>query len=188
MKEDHMDINVLRLDHRIGRDTRITTHVCLTARAFGASKVWLAGEEDQKIISNVRDTVKRWGGDFEIEYEKNYMELITNWRENGGQIVHLTMYGAQAHEVAPKVRECGKDVLIVVGGSKVPTKIYKNADWNVSVTTQPHSEVAALAIFEHLLMEGKEFDLEFENPVFEIIPTAHGKNVNIHNENKEPKE
>ena len=71
-----MDINVLRLDHRIGRDTRITTHVCLTARAFGASKVWLAGEEDQKIINNVRDTVKRWGGNFEIEYEKNYMELI----------------------------------------------------------------------------------------------------------------
>ena len=35
-----MNINVLRLDHRIGRDTRITTHVCLTARAFGASKVW----------------------------------------------------------------------------------------------------------------------------------------------------
>ncbi|MBO7209899.1 MAG: tRNA (cytidine(56)-2'-O)-methyltransferase, partial [Methanobrevibacter sp.] len=26
-----MNINVLRLDHRIGRDTRITTHVCLTA-------------------------------------------------------------------------------------------------------------------------------------------------------------
>ena len=64
------------------------------------------------------------------------------------------------------------------------TKVYKNPDWNVSVTTQPHSEVAALAIFQHLLMEGKEFDLEFENPVLEVIPTAHGKNVNIHDENR----
>ena len=164
MKDDYMDINVLRLDHRIGRDTRITTHVCLTARAFGASKVWLAGEEDQKIINNVRDTVKRWGGgNFEIEYEKNYMELILKWRENGGQIVHLTMYGSQAHEVAPKVRDCGKDVLIVVGGSKVPTKVYKNADWNVSVTTQPHSEVAALAIFEHLLITMKIKSQENKN-------------------------
>ena len=45
-----MNINVLRLDHRIGRDTRITTHVCLTARAFGASKVWLAGEEDHSMM------------------------------------------------------------------------------------------------------------------------------------------
>ena len=41
-----MNVNVLRLDHRIGRDTRITTHVCLTSRAFGASKIYLSGEED----------------------------------------------------------------------------------------------------------------------------------------------
>ena len=159
-----MNINVLRLDHRIGRDTRITTHVCLTARAFGASKVWLAGEEDHSMMKSVRDIADRWGGDFEIE--------------------HLTMYGSQAHEIVDEVRETGDDILIIVGGAKVPTKVYKNADWNVSVTTQPHSEVAALAIFQHLLMEGKEFDLEFENPVFEVIPTAHGKTVNIHDENR----
>ena len=165
-----MNINVLRLDHRIGRDTRITTHVCLTARAFGASKVWLAGEEDHSMMKSVRDIADRWGGDFEIEYNNSYMEVIMNWRENGGKIVHL--------------RETSDDILIIVGGAKVPTKVYKNADWNVSVTTQPHSEVAALAIFQHLLMEGKEFDLEFENPVFEVIPTAHGKTVNIHDENR----
>ena len=41
-----MKVNVLRLDHRLKRDTRITTHVCLTARAFGASKIYLAGERD----------------------------------------------------------------------------------------------------------------------------------------------
>ena len=173
-----MNINVLRLDHRIGRDTRITTHVCLTARAFGASKVWLAGEEDHSMMKSVRDIADRWGGDFEIEYNNSYMEVIMNWRENGGKIVHLTMYGSQAHEIVDEVRETGDDILIIVGGAKVPTKVYKNADWNVSVTTQPHSEVAALAIFQHLLMEGKEFDLEFENPVFEVIPTAHGKTVN----------
>ena len=33
-------------------------------------------------------------------------------------------------------------------------------------------------------MDGKEFDLVFENPVLEVIPTAHGKTVNIHNENR----
>lgn len=179
-----MNINVLRLDHRIGRDTRITTHVCLTARAFGASKVWLAGEEDHSMMKSVRDIADRWGGDFEIEYNNSYMEVIMNWRENGGKIVHLTMYGAQAHEVVDEVRESSDDILIIVGGAKVPTKVYKNSDWNVSVTTQPHSEVAALAIFQHLLLEGKEFDLEFKDPVFEVIPTAHGKTVNIHDENR----
>lgn len=179
-----MKINVLRLDHRVKRDARITTHVCLTSRAFGADKVWLSGEEDQKLINNVLDIVNRWGGDFEVEYEKNYMEIINKWRKNGGKIVHLTMYGSQAHEIVDEVRNSECDILIIVGGAKVPTKVYKNSDWNVSVTTQPHSEVAALAVFQHLLMDGKEFDLEFPNPVFEVIPTAHGKNVNIHDENK----
>jgi tRNA (cytidine56-2'-O)-methyltransferase len=32
-------ITVLRLSHRVGRDERVTTHVGLTARAFGASGI-----------------------------------------------------------------------------------------------------------------------------------------------------
>ena len=71
-----MNVNVLRLDHRLKRDTRITTHVCLTSRAFGASKVWLSGEEDHRLMNNVRDIVNRWGGDFQVEYEKNFRENI----------------------------------------------------------------------------------------------------------------
>lgn len=179
-----MNVNVLRLDHRIRRDTRITTHVCLTSRAFGASKIYLSGEEDHKLMENVRDTADRWGGNFEIEYAKNYMGVINKWKDNGGKVVHLTMYGSQAHEIVGEVQKSCADILIVVGGAKVPGKVYKSADWNVSVTTQPHSEVSSLAVFQHLLMDGKEFDLEFENPVFEVIPTAHGKNVNIHDENR----
>ena len=179
-------IHVLRLDHRIGRDTRITTHVCLTARAFGADKVWLSGEEDTHLMANVEDIVDRWGGDFKVEYVKNYLSLIKNWQNIGGRIVHLTMYGEQAHKTIDEVRKESedRDLLIIVGGSKVPSKVYKNATWNVSVTTQPHSEVAALAVFQHLLMDGKEFDIDFNHPVFEVIPTLHGKKVNIHDENK----
>ena len=179
-----MNVNVLRLDHRLKRDTRITTHVCLTARAFGASKIYLAGERDNKLMENVRDTSSRFGGHFEIEYTESAMGIINKWKADGGKVVLLTMYGSQAHEVAPEVREDGSDILIVVGGAKVPGKVYKAADWNVSVTTQPHSEVSSLAVFQHLLMDGKEFELEFENPVLEVIPTAHGKNVNVHNENR----
>ncbi len=179
-----MEVNVLRLDHRLKRDTRISTHVCLTARAFGASKIYLAGEKDNKLMDNVRDIVSRWGGDFEIEYTAGYMGVINKWKDNGGKVVHLTMYGSQAHETVGEIRGDGSDILIIVGGSKVPGKVYKAADWNVSVTTQPHSEVSSLAVFQHLLMDGAEFNLEFENPVFEVIPTAQGKNVNIHDENR----
>ena len=80
--------------------------------------------------------------------------------------------------------DCSASLSVRCGGAKVPGKVYKAADWNVSVTTQPHSEVSSLAVFQHLLMDGKEFELEFENPVLEVIPTAHGKTVNIHNENR----
>ena len=74
--------------------------------------------------------------------------------------------------------------MIVVGGARVPTKVYKNSDWNVSVTNQPHSEVSSLAVFQHMLMDGSEFDLKFDNAVFEVVPLSEGKKVIIKEENK----
>ncbi len=180
-----MNINVLRLDHRSKRDARITTHVCLTSRAFGASKIYLSGEEDEKLMKNVEDVVARWGGNFQIEYKKSYMNLIEEWQKNGGEVIHLTMYGSQVQDIVGEIRESPKDKLIVVGGSRVPTKVYKKSNYNVSVTKQPHSEVASLAVFQHMLMDGTEFDLEFDDAVFEVIPTAEGKQVNINEEKKE---
>jgi len=174
-----MNINVLRLDHRLYRDMRITTHVCLTSRAFGASKIYLSGEEDEKLMKNVEDVVKRWGGDFQVEYKKNYMNLIEEWQNNGGEVIHLTMYGSQVQEIIGEIRKSSKDKLIVVGGSRVPTKVYKNSNYNVSITTQPHSEVSSLAIFQHMLMDGTEFNLKFDDAVFEVVPTSVGKKVNI---------
>jgi tRNA (cytidine56-2'-O)-methyltransferase len=172
-----MKVNVLRLDHRRVRDARITTHVCLTSRAFGASKVILSGDEDKKIMENISDVVKRWGGDFEIDYVKKWDKFIDDWKNNGGEVVHLTMYGEPVQEVTNKIRESPRDKLVVVGGSRVPSKVYQEANWNVSVTNQPHSEVAALSIFLHTLFEGKEYDIDFNDSELKVIPTAHGKQV-----------
>lgn len=172
-----MNVNVLRLDHRRVRDARITTHVCLTARAFGASKVILSGDEDKKIMENIRDVVKRWGGDFEIEYIKNWDKFIDEWKKSGGEVVHLTMYGEAVQDITGKIRESSKNKLVIVGGSRVPSKVYQDADWNVSVTNQPHSEVSALSIFLHTLFEGKEYEIDFNNSELKVIPTAHGKQV-----------
>lgn len=176
-----MKINVLRLDHRHKRDARITTHVCLTARAFGASKVIISGDEDHKLMENVKDVSKRWGGDFEVDYRKNSENLMDECKNNGGEVVHLTMYGSQVQDVISEIRESPKDKLIVVGGSRVPTKVYKQADWNVSITTQPHSEVSSLAVFLHMLFEGNELFKEFEGGKMKVIPTAEGKRVIINN-------
>lgn len=170
-------INVLRLDHRRIRDARITTHVCLTARAFGASKIILSGDEDNKLMENVRDVIERWGGDFEVEYQKNWKKSMEEWKRNGGEIVHLTMYGEQVQEVVKDIKDSPKDKLVVVGGSRVPIQVYRAADWNVSVTTQPHSEVSALALFLHMYFEGKELNKEFEGGKLKVVPSAHGKKI-----------
>ena len=176
-----MKVNVLRLDHRRVRDARITTHVCLTARALGASKVYLSGDHDKKLMGNVEDVVRRWGGDFQVEHLKGWENLFNEWKTNDGEIIHLTMYGEQVQDVTPKIRSSSKDKLVVVGGSRVPSKIYQEADWNVSVTTQPHSEVSSLAIFLHMLYEGKELELEFKGGDMKVIPSEKGKNVLIRN-------
>lgn len=174
-----MEINVLRLDHRQKRDARITTHVCLTARAFGADKVILNGDEDNKLMENIRDVVKRWGGNFEVDYRKNSENIIDEWKNKGGEVIHLTMYGSQVHEVIDDIKDSPKNKLVVVGGARVPTKVYKQADWNISITTQPHSEVSSLAVFLHMLFEGKELDKEFKGGEMKVLPTAEGKRVII---------
>lgn len=176
-----MEINVLRLDHRHRRDTRITTHVCLTARAFGASKVIISGDEDKKLMENVRDVAMRWGGDFKVDYKKNYENFIDEWQNDGGEVVHLTMYGFEVQDIIDEIRKSPKDKLILVGGARVPNKVYKQADWNISITTQPHSEVSALAVFLHILFEGKELDKEFKGGTTKVIPTGGGKRVMINN-------
>ena len=172
-----VEVKVLRLDHRRVRDARITTHVCLTARAFGASGVFLDGDHDQKLMENVRDVVKRWGGSFQIDYQKNWKYLLEDWKKNDGEIIHLTMYGEPVQNVTAHIKDSKKDKLVVVGGPRVPTEVYQKADWNVAVTSQPHSEVSALALFLHLLFEGQELDLEFEGGEIKVLPSPKGKKV-----------
>ncbi len=162
---------VLRLGHRVSRDKRITTHVFLTARAFGADKGYLSGEKDDSAISNIQDISKRWGGEFEVEYIDDWKNFLTRL---GSTVVHLTMYGIPVGDKISEIRK-HKDILVVVGGEKVPTEVYQLADFNVSVTNQPHSEVAALAIFLDRYFEGKELDRNFPDAKQRIIPSDKGK-------------
>ncbi|MCI5867273.1 MAG: tRNA (cytidine(56)-2'-O)-methyltransferase [Methanosphaera sp.] len=170
-------ITVLRLDHRLGRDTRITTHVCLTARAFGADKVILSGERDKHIIESAESVVENWGGDFKVEYDPAAMKVIKEHKRNGYEIIHLTMYGKHVEDVIPEIRDNGRDKLIIVGGSRVPTEVYELADWNLSVTNQPHSEVAALAMCLHYMMDGEELNKTYTDGKMQIVPNNEHKEV-----------
>lgn len=168
---------VLRLGHRPERDKRVTTHVFLVARAFGAHGAFYSGQRDEKVEMSVKKVVEVWGGPFTVEYVEDWVRKIRDWKRAGGEVIHLTMYGLPLDEVINEVRSSEKDKLVVVGGEKVPRTVYELADWNISVTSQPHSEVGALSVFLHELYMGKELRKEFENAKLKIIPQARGKKV-----------
>jgi len=170
-------IAVLRLGHRPERDKRITTHVALTARAFGADKIIISAEEDEHVRESVEDVVRRWGGPFEITFDPRWKKILREWR---GTIVHLTMYGTHIDDAMPKLKEelrAGRDLLIVVGAEKVPREVYELAHYNVAVGNQPHSEVAALAVFLDRLLDGEGLRKSFDNARLKIIPQERGKKV-----------
>lgn len=170
-------VYVLRLSHRGARDKRATTHLFLVARAFGADKVIYTGQRDEKLEETVRTVVRNWGGRFAAEYEEDWRKKIKDWKAHGGEIIHLTMYGLPIQNVIRQIRESSRDKLIVVGATKVPSEVFKLADWNVSVTSQPHSEIGALCIFLHEFFRGKELSRKFGNAKMEIIPQVEGKKV-----------
>jgi len=166
-----MSIVLLRLGHRIFRDQRMTTHCALTARAFGCEKMIYSGEKDAEMEKSVSDVASRWGGKFEVEYEKNWKKVVSSFK---GKKVLLTMYGINLPDIIKKIRQ-EKDLLVIVGSEKVPADVYAMIDYQVAVTLQPHSEVAALAVFLDWYFEGKEMHKEFEDAKIKIIPQEKGK-------------
>jgi tRNA (cytidine56-2'-O)-methyltransferase len=164
-------IAVLRIGHRIDRDKRITTHVALVARALGADIIYIT-TKDEKIKRNIMSVCSRFGGDFQVETGVDHKKIIKSWK---GTIIHLTMYGEELEKAVQQI-ELKKDLLIIVGAEKVPPYFYEVADLNVSVGNQPHSEVAALALFLDRFTKGAWAKKNFHGNI-EIIPCVKGKTV-----------
>ncbi|MCE4615376.1 MAG: tRNA (cytidine(56)-2'-O)-methyltransferase [Desulfurococcales archaeon] len=168
---------ILKLDHRPERDKRVTTHAALVARAFGADGFYLSGICDRNIRLNLFDIARRWGGEIEFSCINNPVKFSKKWREEGGELIHLTMYGLQVDDVIDSIRASLKDKLVIIGGSKVDPVYYELADYNVAIGNQPHSEIAALAVFLDRLFKGRELYLEFSGGTTRIIPSPRGKRV-----------
>ncbi len=175
-----MEIVVLRLGHRLERDKRVTTHVGLVGRALGARGMLLTSE-DKSVERSIKRVTNRWGGDFFVQTGVNWEEAIKNWKQEGGKVCHLTMYGENILGVIDEIREEAKTacIMVVVGAEKVPYEVFEAADWNVAVGNQPHSEIAALALFLDYLQQGKELKALFEHAEIEIVPKKKGKEVKI---------
>jgi len=171
---------VLRIGHRCVRDQRLTTHVCLAARAFGADGIYINGEKDEKLVEGVLKVSGKWGGGFFAQQIGHWAVFVKEWKKQGGKVAHLTMYGERVQDVAGEIRK-EKRLLVVVGAEKVEKEMYLAADYNVSVTNQPHSEVAALTIFLDRYFDGDELEKEFGQAKVKIVPNKCGKSVLICN-------
>lgn len=170
-----MKVHVLRIGHRLVRDDRVTTHAALVARAFGAEKIYMTGI-DQSVAETVSSIGKRWGGKFEVEIIEDWKSVAKQWKKDGGTIAHLTMYGVNIDK-AMKTLRTKKSILVIIGSEKVPREAYELADHNVAVGNQPHSEIAALAIFLDRIFHGRQLGSEFSGGRLKIVPSEKGKVV-----------
>ncbi|QMU53987.1 MAG: tRNA (cytidine(56)-2'-O)-methyltransferase [Nitrosopumilus sp.] len=172
-----MVIEVVRIGQRLVRDNRVTTHVALVSRGFGAEKIFMT-----EINPEIKDTIEKinntWGGNFEIEFIEKWKTIVKKKKNEGFKIVHLSMYGEDIDDVQENLRN-EENIVIVVGAEKVPREIYELADYNVAIGSQPHSEISALAITLDRIQKGEQFKKEFSDAKRKIIPTKKGKNVEV---------
>jgi tRNA (cytidine56-2'-O)-methyltransferase len=141
------------------------------ARAFGADAISI-DTADRSVERNLASVNRRFGGSFNVATGVDWRRRM---REFSGTKVHLTMYGMTLEDAVLRIPKAAP-LLIVVGASKVPASAYRLADFNVSVGNQPHSEVAAIALFLDRWFQGKQLRREFGGPM-RIIPSQRGKNV-----------
>lgn len=167
-------ITVLRIGHRPFRDKRITTHVSLVARTFGADNIKV-DEKDETLEETINKVVKNFGSNFKIETGINWKKCFKDFK---GIKVNLSMYGINVDNRIDEIIEKTKNnnMIILVGAEKVPMDAYLIADYNIAIANQPHSEVSALAIFLDRYYKGKELSKTYEAKM-NIIPTEHGKSV-----------
>jgi len=165
-------VGVLRIGHRIERDKRLTTHCALAARALGAKEFVYTGERDKRCEATVAGVVENWGGSFSVRHSTSWKKELRSAKRKKQTIVHLTMYGLPFEGELANIRK-KRRLLVVVGGKKIRGEVYAEADYNLGVTNQPHSEAGALAVFLHSL----GLRQRFSGWRTKVLPSARGKRV-----------
>ncbi len=145
------------------------------SRAFGAKAIYLEEFEDG-LLETIHEVNRTWGEGFEVLKAPSWRSVVGQAKKEGRTVVHLTMYGLPIQQKIGELRNVDR-FLLVVGGPKVPGEVYKLADYNVGVTSQPHSEIAALAVLMHDLQSGEELKKEFGPYKVKIVPSEKGKKV-----------
>ena len=96
--QKNLVIEVVRIGQRVVRDDRVTTHVALVSRAFGAEKIFMT-EVNPEIKDTLEKINKTWGGNFIVEFIDNWKSIVKNKKKDGFKIIHLSMYGEKINNI-----------------------------------------------------------------------------------------
>lgn len=155
-------INVLA----IGQNTYTgNIDLCLTSRALGASEITFIGKKDPRLIRYVNSINRKWGGTFRVSFAKNLNEILKNSEK--AIKVYLTKFGVPLQSKDNMIRTY-KNIILITTTKDIPN-IHKITDFNISVTSQPHCDTAAIAIFLHEYYKGRELAMHFENAKYKLV-------------------
>ncbi len=142
--------------------------LCMAARAFGASSVTIAGRRNSRLIRECKAISSKWGGNFEVDFTKDWKRFVA--KKKTYKVVYLTRFGVPINREIHNLKTY-KNILLIVTLSESIKDVLKISDFNVSITAQPHSSSAAVAIFLHSFYEGRELAMHFENAKYRVVPS-----------------
>ncbi len=151
--------------------------LALVSRAFGASAITFCAKDAGDIRSierAIKGTNSKWGGKFSVFHTKNWKEFI-NEKKNYLKI-YLTMYGLPMKKLEYQIRTY-KNILLIVSFTEAIKPLYRAADFNISITAQPHTCASAISVFLHNFYNGRELALHFENAGYKVVPEEHSIHI-----------
>ena len=145
----------------------------LAARAFGASSIIFTTPKNSRVVRYFKGLSARWGGNFNVEFTNDWrkeLDVKKNYK-----VVYLTRFGVPIRSVESILRTY-KNLVVVVSTTDNKSAI-RRADFNVSISTQPHTNISAISVFLHEFYSGRELALHFENARYKVVPAARGMRV-----------
>ncbi|EQD48684.1 tRNA 2'-O-methylase [mine drainage metagenome] len=151
--------------------------LCLIARAFGASGIVFTSEDkrlESKSQRFCKDICDKWGGKFSVSFTANWKSYLREKRNY--KTIYLTRYGIPMKQMEYTIRTY-KNVLAIVSFSEKIKELYTIADFNISITSQPHTTASSITALLRTYYHDRELSMHFENAKYKIIPEQHGIHI-----------
>ncbi len=151
--------------------------LCMISRAFGASNITFCphkGGAEARLKRAMKQISKKWGGEFSVFFCDKWEKYIKG-KKNYLKI-YLTRYGMPISKMRYRISTY-KNILLIASFSESVKSAYDAADFNISISSQPHTCGSSIAIFLHDFYQGRELAMHFENSRYKVVPSEHGVEV-----------